>query len=129
MMSQNDEPSQPHAVSESFAETRKLSEILLESVTALAGAGDVEAACRFAGRAYVVLRATDPAVARRFDVLLHRLTPMLTWQGHRDVCTVFKAGNCAALACYLYNETGGHANCDHHQFFIIGLMVDASFYS
>jgi len=75
MVSQSNERS----ASGSFAETRKLSELLLESATALARAGDVEAACRFAGRAYVTLRATDPASARRFDVLLHRLTPMLTW--------------------------------------------------
>jgi len=59
--------------------TGRLSEILLECVKALAGAGDVEAACRFAGQACVALRASDPASARRFDVLLHRLTPALTW--------------------------------------------------
>lgn len=57
----------------------RLSEILLESVTALAGAGEVEAACRLAGQACVALRASDPTAARRFDVLLHRLTPKLTW--------------------------------------------------
>lgn len=58
---------------------RRLSEILLESVAALAGTGEVEAACRLAGRACVALRASDPAAARRFDVLLHRLTPKLVW--------------------------------------------------
>lgn len=56
-----------------------LSEILLASLTALAAAGDVEKACRLAGQACVTLRASDPAAARRFDVLLHRLTPKLTW--------------------------------------------------
>jgi hypothetical protein len=56
-----------------------LSEILLASITALATAGDVEKACRLAGQACVALRASDPAAARRFDVLLHRLTPKLTW--------------------------------------------------
>ena len=61
------------------AATRRLSEILLESVTALAGAGEVETACRLAGQACVALRATDSTGARRFDVLLHRLTPKLTW--------------------------------------------------
>lgn len=61
------------------APARRLSEILLESVTALAGAGELETACRLAGQACVALRATDPTAAHRFDVLLHRLTPKLTW--------------------------------------------------
>ncbi len=61
------------------APARRLSEILLASITALAGAGDPEAACRFAGQACVTLRRTDPAVARRFDALLHRLSPRLNW--------------------------------------------------
>src|SRR5512147_2047115 len=59
------------------ASARRLSEILLESIAALAGAGETEAACRLAGQACVALKATDPAAARRFDVLLHRLTPKL----------------------------------------------------
>ncbi len=54
-------------------------EILLESLTALADSGEVERACRLAGRACTALRISDPAVARRFDVLLHRLTPRLKW--------------------------------------------------
>lgn len=58
---------------------RRISEILLESVVALAEAGELETACRLAGRACVALRATDPTAARRFDVLLHRLTPKLRW--------------------------------------------------
>ena len=58
---------------------RELSELLLAGVTALAGAGEVEAACRLSGRACVALRGTDPAAARRFDVLLHRLTRKLKW--------------------------------------------------
>ncbi|MBN9551157.1 MAG: hypothetical protein J0H31_20410 [Alphaproteobacteria bacterium] len=57
----------------------RLSEILLESVTALAGAGEVETACRLAGQACVALRTSDTAAARRFDILLHRLTPNVTW--------------------------------------------------
>jgi hypothetical protein len=61
------------------AAAQRLSEILLESIGALAAAGEVETACRLAGRACVVLRRTDAAAARRFDVLLHRLTPKLTW--------------------------------------------------
>jgi hypothetical protein len=59
--------------------TRRIPEILLASITALAAAGEVENACRLAGQACVALRSTDPAAARRFDVLLHRLTPKLTW--------------------------------------------------
>lgn len=56
-----------------------LVDILVTSLNALAAAGDVEAACRLAGQACVALRRTDQAAARRFDVLLHRLTPKLTW--------------------------------------------------
>lgn len=59
--------------------SRRLSEVLLEAIIALAGTGEVEAACRFAGQTCVALRHTDPATARRFDVLLHRLTPKLKW--------------------------------------------------
>lgn len=57
----------------------RVPEILLASITALAATGEVEKACRLAGEACVALRSTDPAAARRFDVLLHRLTPTLTW--------------------------------------------------
>jgi hypothetical protein len=53
--------------------------ILLDSLKALAATGEVEAACRLAGQACVALRRTDQTAARRFDVLLHRLTPKLTW--------------------------------------------------
>jgi hypothetical protein len=56
-----------------------LGEILLESLTVLAAAGELETACRLAGRAYVALRKCDPRGARRFDVLLHRMTPGLAW--------------------------------------------------
>lgn len=59
-------------------ETR-IPEILLESLTALAAAGEVEKACRLAGQACVALRHANPTAARRFDVLLHRLTPKLNW--------------------------------------------------
>lgn len=57
----------------------RVPEILLASITALAATGEVEKACRLAGEACVALRSADPAAARRFDVLLHRLTPTLTW--------------------------------------------------
>ena len=59
--------------------TKRLAEIVLETITALAGAGEVEAACRFAGQACVAMRHADPTTARRFDALLHRLTPKLKW--------------------------------------------------
>lgn len=59
--------------------TKQLSEFLLASTTALAGAGEIEAACRLAGQACAALRYREPGAARRFDALLHRLTPMLTW--------------------------------------------------
>jgi len=57
----------------------RLSEVLLKSVAALADAGEVEAACRLAGQACVILREADPVLARRFDALLHCLTPTLKW--------------------------------------------------
>lgn len=59
--------------------TRRLSEVLLATIATLADAGDVEGACRFAGQACVALRRTDPGLARRFDVLLHRLSSKLNW--------------------------------------------------
>ncbi|HTN64286.1 MAG TPA: hypothetical protein VL147_22480 [Devosia sp.] len=59
-------------------ETR-IPEILLASLTALAAAGEVEKACRLAGQACVALRHANPSAARRFDALLHRLTPKLNW--------------------------------------------------
>jgi hypothetical protein len=66
----------PAGVTETSSSAR-LSEITLASVTALAGTGEIETACRLAGQAYAALRSADPAAARRFDVLLHRLTPKL----------------------------------------------------
>ncbi len=71
--------SQPTDVTKPLVPTKRLSEILLATITALAGMGEVEAACRFAGQACVALRSADPATARRFDALLHRLTPRLKW--------------------------------------------------
>jgi hypothetical protein len=58
---------------------KQIPEILLESLAALAGAGEVEIACRLAGRACVALKEPDPSASRRFDVLLHRLAPKLGW--------------------------------------------------
>jgi hypothetical protein len=56
-----------------------LMDLLLETLRKLADAGQVEEACRIAGRASAVLRPALPAGERRFNVLLHRLTPRLDW--------------------------------------------------
>jgi hypothetical protein len=58
---------------------QKLVDLLIKSLGELAAAGEVEAACRLAGQACVALRHSDQKAARRFDVLLHRLSPKLTW--------------------------------------------------
>ena len=72
------EPACSNATGEHAASAR-IPEILLTSLKALAATGEVEHACRLAGQACMALRGTDPAAAHRFDVLLHRLTPKLTW--------------------------------------------------
>ncbi len=69
MVNPSEDTLETAGVRESSVLTRRLSEILLASVTALAGAGEVEAACCLAGQAHVALRGADPAAARRFDVL------------------------------------------------------------
>jgi len=51
--------------------------LLLDAVQKLADAGEVDAACRIAGRACVVLRPSDAKSERRFNALLHRLTRKL----------------------------------------------------
>lgn len=56
-----------------------LADVLLESLNALVAAGQVEAACELAGRAYAALRRHEPRVARRFDVFLHRQIRHLKW--------------------------------------------------
>ncbi|PZN53843.1 MAG: hypothetical protein DIU65_08180 [Proteobacteria bacterium] len=49
-----------------------LATILLASLEALAKAGEVDAACRQAGKACAQLRLTDPDLWRRFNAFLHR---------------------------------------------------------
>ncbi len=71
--------SQATGATDPSAPTKRLADILLASITALAGAGEVEAACRLAGQACAALRGADPATARRFDALLHRLAARLLW--------------------------------------------------
>ncbi len=78
-MTLSEQPSKAGDGTDASVQTKRLSEILLASVTALAGAGDVDAACRLAGQACVTLRRTDPALARRFNALLHRLSPKVNW--------------------------------------------------
>lgn len=51
--------------------------LLLDAVQKLADAGKVDAACRIAGKACVVLRPSDAKSERRFNALLHRLTRKL----------------------------------------------------
>lgn len=51
--------------------------LLLDALQQLADAGEVDAACRIAGRACAVLRRSDAKGERRFNALLHRLTRKL----------------------------------------------------
>ena len=51
--------------------------LLLDALRRLADVGEVDAACRIAGKACVALRRTDPRGERRFNALLHRLTRKL----------------------------------------------------
>lgn len=56
-----------------------LSRILMACLETLVAKGEIEAACRFAGRACVTLRHDDPQAEQRFNTLLHQLTPRLSW--------------------------------------------------
>lgn len=51
--------------------------LLLDALQKLADAGEVDAACRIAGKACVILRRTAPKDERRFNALLHRLVRKL----------------------------------------------------
>ncbi|WP_454621106.1 hypothetical protein [Bradyrhizobium cenepequi] len=51
--------------------------LLLDALQKLADAGEVDAACRIAGKACVILRRTAPKEERRFNALLHRLVRKL----------------------------------------------------
>lgn len=79
MVSEATAPARRPGEDEATAGDARLPEVLLTSLTALAAAGEVEQACRLAGQACVMLRVSDPAASRRFDVLLHRLTRKLSW--------------------------------------------------
>jgi len=56
------------------APPRDLVQLLLASLEKLAAAGEVEAACRLAGEACVLLRTRDARATQHFNALLHRLT-------------------------------------------------------
>ncbi|MCW3473194.1 hypothetical protein [Limobrevibacterium gyesilva] len=62
-----------------FAVTVGLDDLLLDSLARLAAAGEVEAACRLAGKACQLQRRSNERSAHRFNALLHRLTPQLQW--------------------------------------------------
>ncbi|MGH6717101.1 MAG: hypothetical protein ACREDC_13020 [Bradyrhizobium sp.] len=51
--------------------------LLLEALQKLADAGEVDAACRIAGKACVALRRSDTKSEHRFNALLHRLVVKL----------------------------------------------------
>ncbi len=51
--------------------------LLLDALQKLADTGEVDAACRIAGKACVILRRTAPKDERRFNALLHRLARKL----------------------------------------------------
>jgi len=58
--------------------------LLLDALQKLANTGEVDAACRIAGKACVLLRQTSPEAERRFNALLHRLTGRhgpVDWRG------------------------------------------------
>lgn len=50
-----------------------LTAVLIDALVALGAAGQPEAACRLAGRAYSVLRREHPGQAQRINALMHRL--------------------------------------------------------
>lgn len=51
--------------------------LLLDALQKLADAGEVDAACRIAGKACVALRRSDAKSEHRFNALLHRLAARL----------------------------------------------------
>ena len=51
--------------------------LLLDALQKLANTGEVDAACRIAGKACVILRQTSPGAEQRFNALLHRLARRL----------------------------------------------------
>jgi len=60
--------------------------LLLDALRKLADAGQVDAACRIAGKACAVLRRSDAKNERRFNALLHRLTRRLEPIDRSEAC-------------------------------------------
>ncbi len=60
--------------------------LLLDALQKLADAGQVDVACRIAGKACVVLRQSDAKNERRFNALLHRLTRRLEPIERNETC-------------------------------------------
>lgn len=58
--------------------------LLLDALQKLADTGEVDAACRIAGKACVLLRQTSPGAEQRFNALLHRLARRLGPAGRTD---------------------------------------------
>ena len=58
--------------------------LLLDALQKLADTGGVDAACRIAGKACVLLRQTSPGAEQRFNALLHRLARRLGPGDQRD---------------------------------------------
>lgn len=56
-----------------------MANLLVASLEALAKLGQVDAACREAGKACAVLREANPAQWRKFNALLHRLSRHVHW--------------------------------------------------
>jgi len=66
------------------APARDLVSLLLVSLEQLAGAGEVESACRLAGQACALLRHDDEQAAQRFNSLLHRLVLSPAYRTQRE---------------------------------------------
>lgn len=56
-----------------------LADILVASLDVLAKAGQIDAACRLAGRACAQLRDVDARQWQKFNALLHRLSKQERW--------------------------------------------------
>ena len=61
-----------------------LTVLLPDALQKLANTREVDAACRIAGKACVLLRQTSPGTEQRFNALLHRLASRLGPGDQRD---------------------------------------------
>jgi hypothetical protein len=59
--------------------------LLLDALQKLADDGEVDAACRVAGKACVLRRQISPGAEQRFNALLHRLARRLGPVDRRDI--------------------------------------------